>query len=153
MATSKERASLQSPSLIITCGVSGSGKSHVCSKLLPLLNAIQIRSDVESAFFHNASHSFVAYGEKGKRLLGLDIDESTHSEVGKGAYTTEMNDRTYEACISHARMVLRSGYVALVDATFLEKHRRDEARELARELQCPFCILHLIAPVQKKEVC
>jgi len=41
----------KTPVLIITYGVSGSGKSFLSSRLVESMGAVQIRTDVESAFF------------------------------------------------------------------------------------------------------
>jgi uncharacterized protein len=43
--------------------------------------------------------------------------------------------------------VLRAGYTVILDAAFLMRFERAQARELARELDVPFAILECDAPL------
>ena len=62
--------------LIITCGLSGSGKSVLATRLVPELPAIRLRSDVAR-----------------KTLAGLDALDSSGSEVAEGLYGAEQSTR------------------------------------------------------------
>ena len=109
--------------LIITHGLSGSGKSWLAERLLMVLGAIRVRSDVERQRLARA-------GE-------IRADK---------LYSSTAINRTYEALAVHARRILECGYPAIVDATFLEHDQRRRFLELARELRVPFVILSLHAP-------
>ena len=114
--------------LVITHGVSGSGKSHVTAALPGSLPALRLRSDVER-----------------KRLLGIDPHEDA---TGQGAYSPDLTRRTYDRLAEQARSVVASGHVAIVDATFLRRAQREHFRELAENLRVPFRIIDCDAPAQ-----
>lgn len=109
--------------LLITHGVSGSGKSTVASQLLRAAGAIRIRSDVER-----------------KRLFGLGpLDPS--SALGLDIYTEQATRDTFESLRHRARAALQAGYPVIVDAAFLRRDERRQFQALAAELQVPFSIL------------
>ena len=107
--------------IVITHGVSGSGKSYVAESLGDRLPAVSLRSDVER-----------------KRLLGL---AATDMATAQGGYTAELTARTYDRLVRLAGTVVAAGYVAVVDATFLRRAQREQFRELARRLSVPFVII------------
>jgi len=111
--------------LVITHGLSGSGKSTVAAQLCEHTGMIQIRSDIER-----------------KRLAGLAADGRSGSGVGDGLYTADRTQQTYRQLATLAGRVLQAGYSVIVDATFLEQARRGEFQTLATSLQVPFVILH-----------
>ncbi len=117
------------PRLIITHGLSGSGKTTVTGRLLEALGAVRLRSDVER-----------------KRLAGLDPDEASGSDLDEGLYSAGMTDRTYERLRELAGTVLSAGYPTIVDATFLDRERRRALRELADRREVPFRIVSCRAP-------
>jgi hypothetical protein len=128
IAFAKQLTGLRRGAVVITQGVSGSGKSHVSEKLPDFLPAVRLRSDIER-----------------KRLLGLDPhDDATR----QGAYSAELTRLTYERLRSLANRVAASGYVAVVDATFLKHAQRDMFASLARSLRVPFLIIDCDAPVE-----
>lgn len=109
--------------LMITHGLSGSGKSTVASELLQTVGAVRIRSDVER-----------------KRLFGLDpLARSTAQ--GLDIYTQQATEETFGSLLMRARMALQAGYPVIVDATFLQSDRRRRFRALAAELRIPFTVL------------
>ena len=121
------QASERTP-LIITHGLSGSGKSWLSERLLKILGAICVRSDVE----------------RQRPARSGDVR-------GDALYSPAAITRTYEALAGHARTILECGYPAIVDATFLARDHRHRFLELAKELGVPFVILSLRAPVQLLE--
>ncbi len=125
-----ERYTLSShPALIITHGLSGSGKTWLSQQLLESLDAIRVRSDIER-----------------KRLHGLAPGERSGSGIDSGIYTADASQRTYAHLAELARAVLRAGYTVIVDAAFLKHSQRDQLRAVAKEMHVPFVILDIEAP-------
>jgi aminoglycoside phosphotransferase family enzyme/predicted kinase len=111
------------PTLTITFGVTGSGKTSGTQPLVEREGAIRIRSDVER-----------------KRLFGLKPDEPSRAVFGRGIYSCEATDRTYRRLADCAATVIRAGFPVVVDATFLTRRRRQRFHKLAEELGVPFRI-------------
>jgi aminoglycoside phosphotransferase family enzyme/predicted kinase len=118
------------PALIITCGLSGSGKTWGSQGLIESLGAVRVRSDVER-----------------KRLSGLAPEARTRSGIGTGLYAPEISRLTYQRLAELGRAIIGAGYPVFVDATFLKKSQRTAFLELAQELGVPFVILEFEAPV------
>ena len=117
------------PALIITRGVSASGKSVVTGELLEHLGAIRIRSDVER-----------------KRLHGIDPDEQASADIDAGIYSAEATRRTYDRLHELAGLIMDAGWPVIVDAAFLRKQGRDRFRQLAREKSAPYVVLDFRVP-------
>jgi len=115
--------------LLITHGVSGSGKSHVGQRLLEQAQAIRVRSDVER-----------------KRLFGLQALDASAQRVPGGIYGADATRRTYARLRELAGIALAAGHRVIVDAAFLRSTERDDFRRLALELEVPFTVLHCQAP-------
>jgi predicted kinase len=112
--------------LVITHGLSGSGKSHHTAMVSDVLPAVRLRSDVER-----------------KRLLGIDA----HSDAtAHGGYSADLTERTYARLAELAHGAIDAGYIAIVDATFLKRTQRQRFRDLAGSAQVPFVILDCKAP-------
>jgi aminoglycoside phosphotransferase family enzyme/predicted kinase len=111
------------PSLVITHGLPGSGKTYQSQRLLERGGAIRIRSDVER-----------------KRLAGLQMLEDSRAR-GLDLYSATATAQTYARALDLARIPILAGYAAIVDAAFLRRAERDDARRLAAELGVPLRIL------------
>eukprot|EP00698_Gefionella_okellyi_P008776 TRINITY_DN2195_c0_g1_i1.p1 TRINITY_DN2195_c0_g1~~TRINITY_DN2195_c0_g1_i1.p1 ORF type:complete len:542 (+),score=67.30 TRINITY_DN2195_c0_g1_i1:1938-3563(+) len=92
------------PVVVMTHGLSGSGKSYVSEKLCELSGCIRIRSDVVR-----------------KNLIGQSPGDGT-------LYSVETTDKTYAKLISCAQQVVQHGWSVVLDATFLQRKRRDLVR-------------------------
>jgi uncharacterized protein len=112
------------PALLVTHGLSGSGKTTLSQGLVEAAGAVRIRADVER-----------------KRLAGLGEHEASGSPLGGGLYGTERNATTYARLFKLAEPLLRAGWPVILDASFLRRGPRDDARCLARRLGLPFVIL------------
>jgi aminoglycoside phosphotransferase family enzyme/predicted kinase len=115
--------------LIITHGLSGSGKTWVSQQLLESFDAIRIRSDIER-----------------KRLHGFAAHERSGSGIDSGIYTAEASQRTYARLAELALAVLRAGHLVIADAAFLKRAQRDQLRAVAEQARVPFVILDIRAP-------
>jgi hypothetical protein len=117
------------PVLVLTCGLSGSGKTWLARRLGTHLGALHLRSDVER-----------------KRLAGLGAHADSRSPPDAGIYTREFNDRTYVQLHDCAAAVLAGGESVIVDAAFLRRGERCRFLDLARSRGAPVSILHCHAP-------
>jgi uncharacterized protein len=114
------------PLLLITHGLSGSGKSTLARGLVEAIGAVQLRADVER-----------------KRLFGLQAEARSGSAPGAGLYTAEATQATYGRLFELAATVLQAGCSAVLDATFLLRSQRDEARRVAADAGVPLLILDI----------
>ncbi len=112
------------PVLIITRGLSASGKTTITQTLLEQLSAIRIRSDVER-----------------KRLFGLKANQEDKADMGKGIYTSSATARTYGKLAELANEILEAGYSVIVDATFLKNLHVEQFEAMAKKKQILFSIL------------
>lgn len=119
----------RAPVLVLTSGVSGSGKSWLAAQLAAQLPAIWLRSDVER-----------------KRLAGMAATGRSRSGMNRGLYTPGMNRRTYTRLRRLATQGLDAGHSVVVDAAFLRRADRAAFADLAARTGCGFHILHTDAP-------
>ena len=117
------------PMLLVTHGLSGSGKTHVTNELLQRLPAIRVRSDIER-----------------KRLGGQPLEERRVGSVGEGLYTQAATARTYGRLGECADAILRAGFTAIVDAACLRKIERHGFTKLAAQLGVRCKVLDCNAP-------
>jgi aminoglycoside phosphotransferase family enzyme/predicted kinase len=120
------------PTLTITCGLSGSGKTWLSSRRLAsadFLHTVRIRSDVER-----------------KRLHGLPAD----ADSGGTIYGPAATLRTYAHLAELAEHALHAGWSVIVDAAFLRRAERASFARLAASLGADFAIL---APEASPETC
>jgi aminoglycoside phosphotransferase family enzyme/predicted kinase len=122
----------ENPALIITHGLSGSGKTVVSGKLMTALPAIRLRSDVER-----------------KRLFGYREHEQSLSDIAAGIYAAAAGEKTYERLMALAGIGLAAGFNVVVDAAFLEQSQRQRFRLLADEVGSDFVVLVCEAPVDE----
>ncbi len=112
-----------SPRLILTQGLSGSGKTTFSNQLISRMPLIRIRSDVER-----------------KRLAGLGALDSSRSGMDTGIYTPELSATTYGRLLEYAKALLASGQSVIADATFLKQSHRQPFMDLAKAEGYPFTI-------------
>jgi uncharacterized protein len=117
------------PRLILTYGLSGSGKTTVTDALVPRLPAVRLRSDLER-----------------KRLAGVEPTAHGGLGVGEGRYDAAATERTYAALRDGSGRALSAGINVIVDATFLSRARRAEFAELAERHDARVTILVCEAP-------
>lgn len=126
-------AQAPAPQLVITHGLSGSGKTWASSRWLQAETsgrAIRLRSDVER-----------------KRLHGLSATQASGSGLNTGLYSPQAHTDTYAHLLERAGHLLETGWSVLVDAAFLRRHEREAFAALAQAAGCPFHILATEAPL------
>lgn len=113
------------PTLIMTHGFSGTGKSTLARSLQPLVGAVMRSSDVVR-----------------KKLLDIPPTEHRLSEpVEAELYSLKHTRRTYETICDEASWWLEHGSNVILDATSLKKWQRDLAAETAAKADAAFVIL------------
>jgi aminoglycoside phosphotransferase family enzyme/predicted kinase len=120
--------------MVLTCGLSGSGKTWLARAAAPAIGALHLRSDVER-----------------KRLAGLGPLEDSRSPPDAGLYTREFNTRTYDHLAACAESALRAGERLVVDAAFLRREERERFFALADRLGTAVVLLHCTAPAELRE--
>jgi len=114
------------PSLVVTHGLSGSGKTTGSQAMLERAGAIRIRTDVER-----------------KRLRGMVA-------TGRGTdslYDERATRSTYERARDVARIALAARFPVIVDGTFLRHWQRSLFLDLANDVGVPFSIASFDCPV------
>ncbi len=119
--------------LVISHGFSGAGKSTFIGRLAPLCGAVTVHSDIER-----------------KRLHGLSATADSNSELATGIYGTQAGRQTYAQLEHAAENIIRAGFPAIVDATFLKQPQRRRLLQLATRLGVAFFILDF--PVSEAEL-
>ena len=123
------------PTLTITHGLSGSGKSRAARERVlgdARCATVRLRSDVER-----------------KRLFGLDALAASGSALDAGIYTPAAHAATYRRLTELAALALRAGWSVVVDAAFLRRAERDAFRHLAASEGVGFAILACDAPIDE----
>lgn len=105
------------PALVLMCGLPGSGKSWLASRIDVPHDARVLRSDVVR-----------------KRLAGMPPTERGDSELGAGLYGEESTAATYGALLEEARTTLEGGRSVIVDAAFTRAEQRAPFLSMAGEL-------------------
>lgn len=125
------------PFLIITSGLSGTGKSRISNLLAPELDLEVVSSDVVR-----------------KELSGIGATEHRYERFGEGIYSAEMTKKTYGEITRRARDFLLQKKSVLIDASFLRTEERKLTRSLTDETPCRFHVLEISSPeaVVKKRI-
>ncbi len=114
------------PVLLITHGLSGSGKSLFSGWLAEQLPAIRLRSDVE------------------RKRLFPETEQTKGLE--QGIYSADATQVIYEHLRDLASTLLQVGYSVIVDATFLKARQRQLFAQLSVDLGKSYLILDCEAP-------
>jgi len=109
------------PVMVVTCGVSGSGKSTVAAVLVGRLPAVRIRSDVER-----------------KRLAGMrPADRPGDAAAVAALYDDATTRRVYERLATLAGTLLDAAVSVVVDAACTRRWQRDTLAAVARARGVP----------------
>jgi aminoglycoside phosphotransferase family enzyme/predicted kinase len=102
--------------LVVLCGTVGSGKSTAAELLADATGGAVVSSD-----------------RTRKRMAGLAATERVSGEREQALYSAEQSERVYAGLLERAEPVVRSGRVAVLDATHASRARRERALAWARE--------------------
>ena len=120
------------PFMLMTSGVSGSGKSTFARSFCANEHAIHLRSDVVR-----------------KQVAGLKPLDTSNSDINTGIYTAQHSDKTFHRLQQITQKTVEAGYSVVVDATFLTQKDRRPFIELAINLNVPFVIGFLHVPTEE----
>lgn len=105
--------------VVLTGGLSGSGKTYGTHGVLGLEGVLRIRSDVER-----------------KRLFPTSI-ATEDAAIDSGVYDSASTETTYHQLLESAQAILEGGFWVVVDATFLQRKQRNPFVSLAKQEHVP----------------
>ena len=114
----------RSPMLVVTHGLSGSGKTFGTEPLIRIPKVVRIRSDIER-----------------KRLHGIAAHQSSESSVQGGIYSERASQTTSQRLVQLARTTLEAGYSVILEAACLHQSQRELFVRLADELKVEYWLL------------
>nr|NIQ96347.1 AAA family ATPase [Desulfuromonadales bacterium]NIR33573.1 AAA family ATPase [Desulfuromonadales bacterium]NIS42272.1 AAA family ATPase [Desulfuromonadales bacterium] len=106
--------------LILTCGLSGTGKTTVARALSETTGAMLLRSDVIR-----------------KEIFGHDSRQARPGGFNKGLYTAEKTARTYAELRKRSEKILAEGKTVIADASFGKAADRLSFAALAKRCKVP----------------
>lgn len=112
------------PTLLITCGTMGCGKSTLADQLAFELGFSSFNSDTVR-----------------KQLVGISPKTAVRDSFGEGLYSKEMDKNTYRQLERLAATELTSGHSVVIDAGFGTASQRAEFARLAASHHAEFAIL------------
>ena len=108
-------------SLIIMCGLMGTGKSRLAAAIAAPLGATVITLD-----------------SLRKEMLGIPKEERHLEDFGQGIYAPEITKQTYDEARRRASGLLAAGRSVIIDGSFKRRDERRAAESLAREHRADF---------------
>jgi len=117
---------LAPPTLFITCGAMGVGKTTLSRALALAVRGTHLRSDIVR-----------------KELFGIDPRQHHPEHFGQGLYDPARSRLTYERLLQLAGIEIAAGHTVIVDAAFADRAERQRFRQLAASAGLPFVLLAL----------
>lgn len=122
-------SNMAAPFLIITCGLTGTGKSTIINEVAKERGFIILASD-----------------KIRKQLIGISPEEHRYEEFDKGIYSKELTEKTYLRMIEEGKKFLLNGRSVVLDACFPKKWQREKAYDAAKEVNAHFLCIEFICP-------
>lgn len=119
------------PTMFLTAGLSGTGKSVIARRLARSIGATLISSDIVR-----------------RELAGRPLESHEPSPFGTGHYTPEQVEQTYQTLFARASEALTAGRSVVLDATFLDPRRREVARDTARAAGADLLLIECVCAPQ-----
>jgi predicted kinase len=119
------------PVLVLMTGLSGSGKTWLSTRLVPVVPALRLRSDLER-----------------RRMFGLDETADSKSGIGTGIYDARADRDVYGRLLANAEHLLCAGINVILDAAFLDVKHRRLARQLAASCNAGCVMINTVADEQ-----
>ncbi len=119
------------PTMFVTTGVSGTGKTTLAARIVDATGAVRLRSDVER-----------------KRLASMSAIERPDDEYARVLYGEAMTETVYRRLATLATTILQAGTNVVVDATCNTREQRDLLATVAHDLDVPLRWLELDVPAE-----
>ena len=120
-------ARLHDPTLIITAGLMGSGKTVVTKELAEVIGACVIQMDMLR-----------------KKMCHIDPGERHLEDFGHGIYDSDTTEKAYQKALAEAEKMLREGKSVIIDASFAKRDHRISAGNMAKSLNIPFFVMECV---------
>jgi hypothetical protein len=114
------------PTLFITCGAMGVGKTTLSRALAFAVRGTHLRSDIVR-----------------KELFGIDLRQHRPERFGQGLYDPARSRQTYDQLLKLTSSEIAAGHTVIVDAAFADREERQRFRQLATAAGIPFVLLYL----------
>lgn len=118
--------------LILTCGLTGTGKSTIAAAIAERLSVAIIRSDVLR-----------------KEIAGISESKHDIAGFGEGIYSEDYFEKTYNLLFEKGRRLFEKGENVILDASFKKKRYRAEAMRIAKELGAKFLLIECTCPEEE----
>lgn len=120
------------PFLILTCGLTGTGKTTIAAVIADRLGTSLIRSDVVR-----------------KELAGVEPGRHDMAAFGDGIYSEDYFEKTYNLLMEKGRLLMDKGGHVILDASFKKRRYRTGARRIAEGLGAAFLLIECICPEEE----
>lgn len=120
------------PFLILTCGLTGTGKSTIAAAVAERMGVALLRSDVLR-----------------KELAGMPENGHDTAGFGEGIYSEDYFEKTYALLFEKGRHFLEKGGHVILDASFKKQRYRQEARQLAEDAGALFLVIECTCPEEE----
>jgi len=112
------------PTLFITTGLVGTGKTALAQALAKRLGLVVISSDITR-----------------KRLASIPETEPRFEQFNTGIYSPEFSRMTYDTMFTEAKGILSDGGSVIIDASFTKTDQRLKAKRIAQEVKADFLVV------------
>ena len=117
------------PYLIITCGLTGTGKSTIINEVAK-----------EKGF------TLLASDKIRKQLVGISPEEHRYEEFDEGIYSKELTEKTYLHIIEEGKKIILEDKSVILDACFPKKWQRQKAFDVAKDINAQFLCIEFVCP-------
>jgi hypothetical protein len=125
--TAPDRLEVNRPHLIVVCGLMGTGKTTIARRLAEKKGWTLISSD-----------------QVRKELAGIPPTQHEYVAWGKGIYSNEFSQKTYNRMNQLAEKHLREGKSVILDASYGKKPHRAAVHALAKATNSQFTCLEIV---------
>lgn len=116
---------LAPPTLFITCGAMGVGKTTLSRALAFAVRGTHLRSDIVR-----------------KEIFGIDPRQHRPERFGEGLYDPARSRQTYDHLLKLTSTEIAAGHTVIVDAAFADRDERQRFQQLAAAAGIPFVLLY-----------
>ena len=117
------------PKLIMVMGLPGVGKTYLAQHLADRIGGYHLCTDIIR-----------------KEITNTPIEMHRFEGYGKGIYTSEASQQTYDKMYRRTENFLAQGKTCIIDATFSWEKSRNVARAIAEKYHVPLYIINCTCP-------